>query len=133
MADAKIAWKAGQEAVINRHTVVKIDRVTPTGRSVIGHRIFEADGRERTNGPWYRRSTLELLSPEIKAEMELRERGQKVSVALMLALEGAKKWTHTALSSWSKNVPDKQDVEHAERLVALLADAAALRKEIEGG
>lgn len=115
-------WIAGQQAVISREIIVSIDRVTPAGRAIVNGRTFEVDGRERTSGDTYRRSKLEPLSDEIKEEMALRERASRVSRDGYPRIERAEKWFRQALGSWGGRIPERGDVEKAERLVAAIAD-----------
>jgi hypothetical protein len=113
-------WVAGQQAVINRQTVVTIERVTPSGRAVVGGRTYNADGTERSKDPW-RRSRLEPLTVEIQAEMELVARGREVARDAHGAVDDAVKWLRQSLS-WHR-MPEVADVEKAEKLSRAIRQA----------
>jgi len=119
-------WRPGQRAVINRQRVVVIDKVTPSGRATVGHMAFNPDGFRRGQSR-YSADKLELLTPEIEAEMALVQRAGKVSRDAVKAVEGADKWLRTTFSPWRHEVPDPADVARAETL------AAAIRDAMEGG
>lgn len=118
-------WKVGQQAVIDRKTVVTIDRVSPSGRAVVGGRTFDVDGRERAGADRYSRSKLELLTPEIQAEMDLVARVRRAARDADDAIKVAAYWLSGTLSQWRRRVPTAADVERAERL------AAAIREVME--
>jgi hypothetical protein len=115
-----MTWTPGQQAVINRQTVVTIDRVTPAGRAVANGRTFDVDGRERVAGDPYKRPKLEPLTPEIQAEMALVKHGRIASGALYSAIHNADCWQRKAFSTWGYRVPDIDDVDRAERLAAAI-------------
>lgn len=123
MTKEKTQWKAGQTAVISRDTIVIIDRVTPSGRAIVGGRTFEADGLERVAGSPYRRAKLEHITPEIQAEMALVERGQKARRAAQKAVEDAGQWLYKIFSPYRHDVPEANDVDEAERLAKAIKDA----------
>lgn len=118
-------WQPGQRCVISRQTVVTIERVTPSGRAVAGDRTFGRDGIEICAGNPYGRPRLELLTPEIEAEIALSARGRKADWAASAALLAADKWLRSALSSRNIRIPDAADVDRAERL------AEAIKKVME--
>ena len=117
-------WRAGQQAVIDRNTIVTIERITPTGRIVVGDRHFDSDGTERKAG--YRKSRIEPLTAEIQAEMALIERGYKARLAADKLIEKADKYVRTVLPTYSRRgVPEEADVVRVERIIAALAEAMA--------
>jgi hypothetical protein len=115
-------WLPGQRAIIDRRTVVTIDRVTPSGRAVVGDRTFEANGFERRGGHKFRILKLEAITPEI----DLIIRGTQALHAAHKELEAADNWLRRNLSTWGPRIPDAPDVDRAERL------AAAIRQVMEG-
>lgn len=118
MTDTKSRWIVGQKVMINRDRIVTIERVTPSGRAVIGNRIFEPDGRERgSDRSYYARDVLEALTPEIKSETERRRRGDHAFTNADKALDAASVWLRkTSFNPWHRVVPDPEDIEKAERL-----------------
>ena len=48
MSTTEKTWTVGQRAVIDRRTVVTVDRVTPAGRAVVGVLIHPDDVKELT-------------------------------------------------------------------------------------
>ena len=119
-------WAAGQRAVIGRCRVVTIERVTSTGRAFVKGRYFGKDGYEITSGDPYNRAKLELLTPEIEAEMELLRRARQARESAEKAIQDAGIFTRDALSIFGGRIPDTADVDLAERL------AAAIRGVMEG-
>jgi hypothetical protein len=116
-----VGWKVGQRAVISRTTVVTIERVTPTGRVTAGGRKFGAGGWEAVkSGSWRVPPRLELLTPEIEAEMSLVVRGRAARLAAHAVLDDAYDWLRTVLDTWNGSVPDAEDVDKAERLAAAI-------------
>lgn len=109
-------WKAGQKAVIDRREIVTIDRVTPTGRAVVGERTFRPSGYALGNASGY----LELLTPDVEAEMALTSRGRKASGKCFKLLLDAEKFLRAEFSAWRPRVPEQDAVERAERLEAAL-------------
>jgi hypothetical protein len=116
----EMTWTVGQRAVINRNTVVTVDRVTPTGRPVVGNRTFDVNGIERVKGNPWRRPILEPLTAEIEAEMDLARRADRASEAVHDALEVADRWVRDNLSAWNNTSPNVADVDRAERLAAAI-------------
>jgi hypothetical protein len=114
-------WLPGQRAIIDRRTVVTIDRVTPSGRAVVGDRTFHASGHRIRGG-----GLLEPLTPEIEAELALVERGNEATRDAWRELTLAEKWLRLNFSSWGGRIPEAADVDRAERL------AAAIRQVMEG-
>ena len=111
-----MTWTPGQKAVINRERVVTIDRVTPSGRAIVGDRTFEVDGIERCKS--YPRDRLAPLTPDIQAEMDLVTRGRVVNECAFRAIDDAERWRRQAFTSrghWA--VPTAEDVDRAWRLV----------------
>lgn len=116
-------WQAGQRAVINRQAVVTVDRVTASGRPKVGDRTFDVDGTERAAGvSFYRRAKLEHITPDIEAEMALRQRASAARSALYAALETVEKWQRDCFGSF-RGDPDEADVAKAERLVSAITGA----------
>lgn len=113
-------WRVGQRAVIDRTSVVTIERVTPSGRAITKDRTFDRDGHERSNAAPHRRSRLEPLTPEIEAEMALVQRSRRVRRDAFAAIEAADKWLRSAFPSWANGASDVADVEQAERLTAAI-------------
>jgi hypothetical protein len=108
-------WHAGQRAIIDRRTIVTIDRVTPKGWAVVGERRFGADGR-KIGGL---RTLLEPLTPEIEAEIALATRGNEASRDALGQIEAANSWLRQRFS-WNRRVTDAGDVEKAEHLAAAI-------------
>lgn len=112
-----MAWTVGQKAVIGRVTIVTIDRVTATGRAIVGgRRSFNPDGSERTSS--WNRSKLEPMTPEIQAEMDLVTRGRDAANDVYTAITTAERWSRDTLRM--RGTPDVADVEKAERLTAAI-------------
>lgn len=109
---ASIEWTPGQKAVIGRRTIVTIDRVTPSGRVIVGDRTFNPDGIERGVRDFVR---LEPFTAEIEAEIDLVERGRKAAAAIDNAEDAIRRMGRLA-SPWGNRTPDAADVEQAERL-----------------
>lgn len=117
-------WTVGQEAVIDRREIVRIERVTPTGRVVAGGRTFNPGGTEWRR--WdQRKACLELLTAEVKAEIALVKRGNEASSEVARAINRSTKWLAvSSLYSFSGRsttpTPDIADVEKAEALAAAI-------------
>lgn len=113
-------WTVGQEAIVDRREIVKIERVTPTGRVVAAGRTFDPDGVERRRDQ-RRKALLEPLTTEVKAEIALVERGRKAHLGASRAIEQSDKWLRkSSLSSWQRSEPAVADVEKAEALAAAI-------------
>ena len=119
MSEKPNGWQPGQRAVINRQQIVTIDRATPTGRAVVGDRRFAVDGYEIGRGG-FRQPLLELLTPEIEAEMALVVRGRSAGEGLSKALRDADGWLRNRFSIWGNFVPDAEAMDTAERLTAAI-------------
>lgn len=113
-------WQVGQQAVISRRLVVTIERVTPSGRVTANGRTFDKDGMERSGGDPWRRSKIELLTPEIQAEMDLETRGNKARNDAYTAIDAASKWMRSTSGGLSRHIQQLADVEKTERLVAAI-------------
>ena len=124
MSDSDEGWKPGQRCAIDRREIVTIDKVTPTGIAKVGIRSFSKNGFERGRGD-YRCPRLELLTPEIKAEMELRQRAILISSQFEKDVRQAEKWMREVLCIWSGRVPEAANVERAKRIMRALHDAWA--------
>lgn len=124
MENKPTPWSVGQIAVINRQTVVTIEKVTPSGRVVAGGRTFDAGGIERKAGrDWCNRARLEPLTPEIQAEMELLRRAVKSSRDADRVIREVDTWLRKRFSLFGRReIPDITDVEKAERLVAAIRE-----------
>lgn len=118
-------FKPGQRAVISRVQIVSVDRVTPSGRVIVGDRTFNPDGYERAGGSRYHAARLEPLTPEIESEIQLVKRGAEASNAAAKAIASADAWLRRSFSVWGRHrrVPDAADVEKAERLIAAIKQA----------
>jgi hypothetical protein len=114
------AWHPGQRAVIDRRQVVTIDRVTPSGRAVVGCRTFNEDGTERAAGDSIRRSRLELLTPEIEAKMALIERWDAAQAPAFRAADDAERFMRQTFQRWGRRTPKPEDLDRAERLTAAI-------------
>ena len=121
-------WAAGQRAVIDRRHIVTIERVTPSGQAFVKGRYFGKDGYERTSGYPYNRAKLELLTPEIEAEMELLRRARQVRETAERAIQDAGIFTRDALSTFGGRIPETADVDLAERLAAAIRGVMEERK-----
>lgn len=117
-----MTWHPGQQAVIGRQLIVTIERVTPSGRAIVGTQRFDRDGRELGTGDSYNRVRMEPLTPEISAEMELVTRGRAAAGSAYQALTDADLWLRQNFSSWGRRVPEAADVEKAERLVSAIRE-----------
>ena len=117
-------WVKGQRAVINRRRIVTIDKVTPSGRAVVGGTTYDRDGwpcgKGRCTGGVEK---LEHLTPEIEAQVALIERGDKARYSADLATDAAIKWLRQDFSSFRQPVPKIADVERAERLAEAIRGA----------
>lgn len=113
-----MTWTPGERAVIDRQRIVTIDRVTPSGRAVVGHQTFGADGRERTSN--YRPGLLELLTAEIEVEMGLRARALKADEAMYVALDRVRGWQRNILGGIRPNPASIADIQKAEALAAAI-------------
>lgn len=114
-------WRPGQQAVINRETVVTIERVTPVGRAIINGLTFNADGTGRSGGSRYLRARLEPLTPEIQAEMDFAVRGKNARAEADVAIDRAQQWLWQTFGLWGRgSVPEPSDVELAEEIAAAL-------------
>lgn len=118
-------WKVGQQAVIDRNRVVTIDHVTPSGRAMVAGRIYDVEGVHRIKGSRYNRSRLELLTPEIQAEMDLVERVREASRAADAAIWAAGRWMGKTFITLDLRALTAADVDKAEKL------AAAIREVME--
>jgi hypothetical protein len=124
MSEKPNGWQSGQRAVIDRQRNVTIDRVTPSGRAVVGKQTFDPGGYEiTTTGDRWRRPKLEALTPEIEAEMALVIRERLAWSAANMALLDADRWLRNAASVWAHPVPEAADVDTAERLTAAIRQA----------
>ena len=112
-------WTVGQKAVIGRETLVTVDRVTPSGRAVVGDRMFELNGSERKS-TGFSRARLYHLTPEVEAEMAVIRRGRLVAADGRNVIHNAENWFRSTFNSFRETVPDLADVEKAERLVAAI-------------
>ena len=114
-------WKAGEKAVIGLHRLVTIDRVTASGRAVVGDQTFNADGSLRGGEPYGPR--LRLLTPEIEAQIALDDRAREAGNAASAAKENADVWIRRVFGGFSrKPTPPLADIERAERLAAAIAE-----------
>jgi hypothetical protein len=113
-------WRPGQAAVIDRSRLVTINRVTKTGRAIVGTSTFDAYGHEILAGGGMRRAKLELLTDEIKAEMALQERSLQASRAAHAAVDAAEKWLRATFSVFRAGPTQLSDVERAEHLTAAI-------------
>ena len=117
-----MTWTAGQRAVINRETIVTIERVTPSGRAVVtGGRVFNANGNERVQlSSWELPSKLEPLTDKVEAQIAYKRERQETFCAVLNELDEAKAW---ARSYSIKATP--ANVEKAERLLAAIKGVMA--------
>lgn len=113
-------WLPGQRVTINRGTPTTIDRVTPGGRAIVGGRTFEPSGMERTGGDPWRRARLEMLTPEVEAEMEFAIRARASARVASDAVEAADKWVRKALGGPAHREFDPVDVARGERLTTAI-------------
>jgi hypothetical protein len=118
-------WTPNQRVARNRARIVTIDRVTKSGRAIIGDVTFDPNGIERSSGNPYRRDRIEPLTPEIEAEIMLRIRGQRALMEIRDALGAAETWSRNMSAVWHKGVLSIEEVNRAERL------AAAIRSILE--
>ena len=121
-------WRAGQRATIDRQRVVTVERVTPAGRAVVDGRIFEIDGIERTSGR--RRLKLELLTPEIQAEMDLIIGSQRVFGEAARLMDVAAKWLSAVYSPWRRRT-EAEDVNRAEKLIVALREVMGETSDVQ--
>ena len=112
-------WKPGQKAVIGRTRVVTIERVTPSGRAVIGSETYKPDGI-LLGGNIHKSPRLESLTPEIALEMDLERQGRTASNAAIKAIKDAEHFIRQSFSSWGRRVPEVGDVAKAERIAAAI-------------
>lgn len=110
-------WQKGQRAVINRTNVIVIDRVTPSGRAIVGNRTFNTDGFERGSAYRWPTPKLEHLSPEIEKEISLVSRGKYVSSEIRKSLTKIEVLVRDKLGAFRNSVPEVSDVEKIERLM----------------
>lgn len=118
MTDEPKPWVAGQQAVINRQRVVVIDKVTRSGRAVVGGVTFERNGREC--GAKWNCDRLEHITPKIQDEMESRHRGATAQDALYAAVCLADAWQKEAFNRWRRDVPTAEAIDKLERLAAAI-------------
>lgn len=113
-------WKAGEEVVVARRQVLKIDRVTPTGRAVIGKTTFDASGRERgaySNG----RLLIERPTPELLAIVADHDNAHAAWEGLYVATSRVRKWAgNTIFPMGAQSVPTTADYDIAARIVAAI-------------
>lgn len=116
----KIRWVVGQAVTINRAKVGMVECVTASGRAHVGARTFDKNGRERTAQPYHERALLEILTPEIEAEMALEGRGNYVSRELNTLLDNTQQWVRMSFDIWRRKVPNASDIDKAEKIIAAL-------------
>lgn len=114
-------WQKGQRAVIDRRKIVTIDRVTPTGRVVVGDRNFSSEGYERLPpgaGRYATPARLEPLTAEIAAEMKAGMRSNTVRNEMFKALEYAQQWLRDNFQGFGRTkTSSEENIEKAEALV----------------
>jgi hypothetical protein len=118
-------WTIGQRCVINRDRIVTVERITPSGRVVADGRLFNADGTERRPTGRLRRDRLEPLTPEIEAEVALRERAQDAYTEADKEVARAVKWMDS-LFGWGR-YKDRS----ADEVAKVETLAAAIRSVLE--
>jgi hypothetical protein len=119
---ANHAWVKGQQAVINRQVIVTIEKVTSAGRAVVNGSKFNSDGTEFGSGRWAE-NLLEPLTPEIEAEMAMRERGKAAYRQLKRETDVIAIWLRNTFYRGGAPiplVPALADIEKAERLAAAI-------------
>ena len=116
-------WQADQRVVIGRRKVVTIERVTPAGRVIADGRTFDKNGLERRAGKHHERVKLELLTPEIEAEMAFSRRVAVTGQHAFNAVGDAQHWLQQRFHSFLPINPVNvklADIEIAERLTAAI-------------
>ena len=104
---------------------VTIDRVTPSGRAVIGDQTYRKDGRQSGAGSSWALSSIEPITPENQKRLELRGRWRIAMAGLENALDAAEKVRREC--SDHRSVPSPAVIAKAERI------AAAIRAAMEVG
>ena len=113
-------WKAGDKAVIG-HRMVTIDKVTASGRAVVGDQTFNSDGSRR-GGDTYSSPRLRLLTPEVEAEIAFAHRAGKARQAALDASRQADQWVGSRFGVFSRGgEAPLADIERAENLAAAIA------------
>lgn len=117
-------WTPGQRAVINRREIVTVISVTRGGRAKVGDRVFEFDGRERGHsGLSMCAPVLELLTPEIQAEVEFTKRSAAAYNNLVRFARAAERWaTKNMRDDYGKLDASPEVVARAERLAAAIRE-----------
>ena len=118
-------WTPNQRVARDRTWIVTIDRVTQSGRAIIGDVTFDPNGLERSSGDPYHRSRIEPLTPQIEAEIALRARCSRVRMETRAALGAAETWWGNMFGGLRQRIPSIEEVNRAERL------AAAIRSILE--
>lgn len=80
-------WKQGDRVILGGE-VCTVDRVTPTGRVVVGKRQFNPDGRER--GESY--SRIRLWTESGQKEIDDREASRLATHRIKAAIQKAQRW-----------------------------------------
>ena len=116
-----MTWYAGQRVALNRSEIVVVERVTESGRARVGIRTFGANGVE-IGGRRGNRGKIEALTPQIEAEIALFARRQRVDAKAHQEAARLQKWVDDTFGTYMRRDAPLQDIEAAERLVALLAE-----------
>ena len=115
-------WTAGQRVVLGRDRIVTIDRVTPSGRAVIGDQTFRKDGCQIGEVPhWWLRSRIGPITPENQGRVEFLDRWRIAIDNLWDALDAAGKVRRECNDH--RSVPDPVAVAKAERIAAAIRAA----------
>lgn len=120
MTDHK--WEAGQKAAIGTE-IVTIERVTATGRAVVGGRTFRFDGSEISKRR-YHRAYLRPLTPDVAEEIELKKQTESVRERLYTAVTKVERWHRNNFPAYYKDiVATREQISAANRLAEAIENA----------
>ena len=124
-------WTAGQQVVLFGswigHRVTTVDRVTPSGRAIIGDTTFNRNGYERSGR--YSRQHIEPATPELlarlTAEASLKERATGLRDRWDAATRSGESALHRVLRGDGEDLP----LDAIEAACAIIEAALAAARE----